>query len=154
MSTSMIQDLPTTTEQQDRDHETTMTTTMSNTGASVALIAALIGGVAGALLFVFVSTLIPLLLVLVWMIKKHKLRIAVNKAQYHLDHHQEPQLEGSEQMSEEQHQDDGDMEMNDAYISSTQILTTDNVAYHCQATPHARMLTVDIVADEYYDYIY
>ena len=81
----------------------------------------------------------------------------MNKAQYHLDHHQEPQLEGSEQMSEEQHQDDGDMEMNDAYISSTQILTTDNIAYY-QATPHARMLTVDIVAgsvaDEYYDYIY
>ena len=91
------------------------------------------------------------------MIKKHKLRIAVNK---------EPQLEGSEQMSEEQHQDDGDMEMslNDAYISSTQILTTDNVAYYCQATPNGRMLTVDLainvaygrtqssVADEY-DYI-
>ena len=50
-------------------------------------------------------------------------------------------------MSEEQHQDDGDMEINDAYISSTQILTTDNVAYHhCQATPHGRMLTVDNVA--------
>ena len=102
MSTSVIQGTVPTTEQQD-SRETTMMTinkvNLSNTGASVALITVLIGGVAGALLFVFISTLIPLSLVLVWMIKKHKLRIAVNKAQYHLDHHQEPQLEGSEQTS-------------------------------------------------------
>ena len=85
------------------------------------------------------------------MIKKHKLRIAVNEAQYHLDNHQEPhdQLEGSKQMSEEQHQDDEDMVMNDAYG----YLFHSNPDYRqcsllSEATPHGRILTITKVAYE------
>ena len=141
LSISMIA-IPTTEQQED---ETTMATIVS-TGVSVALIAAVIGGVAGSLL-VFISTLTVLLLLfaLVWITRKHK-TVAANKAQYHMDDHQEPQLEGSGQR-EEQHQDDEDTEMksNDAYVSATyQILeTTNNVAYG-QATP--QMTTEDNIA--------
>ena len=141
LSTSMIA-IPMTEQQED---ETTLATIVFSTGISVALIAAAIGGVAGSLLvFILALTVLILLLALVWITKKHK-RVAANKAQYDMDHRQEPQPEGSGQR-EEQHGDDEDTEMksNDAYVSTTHlVLTTDNVAYG-QATP--QMTTADNVA--------
>ena len=161
-STSMS-DIPTT--EQHENHETTMITIASGEGVSVGLLAAVIGGVAGSLLVFILSLVLLLLLVprLVWRMKKYKLRIAANNARYNHNRDQEPQLEGSKRLGEEQRRGDEDMmmEVNDAYISNTtqQILTEDNVAYG-QATSHGRMHTVDNVAygqlgsvvDEY-DYI-
>ena len=115
------------------NHETTTTTIASGEGGSAGLLAAVIGGVAGSLLvFVLLSLVLLLLLVLVWRTKKYKLRIAANNARCNHNHDQEPQLEGSKRLGEEQRRGDEVMmmEVNDAYISNTQqILTADNVAY-------------------------
>ena len=88
---------------------------------------AVIGGVAGSLLVLALFLL--LLLALVLMTRKYKR--AVNLL------HEQKHPEGKEQREathrvEQQHQDNEDMEMksNDAYISTThQIPTEDNVAY-------------------------
>ena len=126
-----------------------MATIVSSTGIGVALIAAVVGGVAGSLLvFILTLTVLLLLLALVWITKKHK-RVAVNKAQYDMDHRQEPQPEGSGRR-EEQHGNDEDTEMksNEAYVSTSHlVLTADNALHYVaygQATP--QMTTVDNVA--------
>ena len=140
ISTSMTA-IPTTEQQE--SHETTAATIVSSTGVSVALIATVIGGVASSLLVFMLALVLLLLLALVWITRKHK-RVAANKAQYNLDHYQEPQLEGREEQHRDNEACDMGMKSNDAYVSAThQILTTYNVAYG-QATP--QMPTVDNVA--------
>ena len=141
-SMSTIQEFSQSTGQQEND--TTMATITSNAGISVALIGAVVGGVAGSLLML---ALVLLLLALVWMTRKYKR--AVSEAQCNLHHHEKVKLEESEQREathQQQHQGDEVMEMksNDAYISNTrQIPTEDNVAYS-QTTP--KIPTEDNVA--------
>ncbi len=105
---------------------TVIASIVSNSRLNVVLIGAVIGGVAGSLL---VLTVLLLLLALVWMTKKK----AARETQYNLDHRR-TQSDVIEQRVavQQEHQDDEAMEMknNDAYVSTTQqIPTEDNVAY-------------------------
>ena len=72
-----------------------------------------------------------LLLALVWIKRKHK-RVATDEAQYNLDHQLPERSVQRETIQQQQAEDEGmeiRMKNNDAYISTTlQITTEDNVA--------------------------
>ena len=139
-----VTDSPISTGRSTAGATTMLMTITSSPGVSVVLIiGAVIGGVAGASL---VLTLLLLLLTLIWMTKKYK-----GAANFP---HQQEQPEGKEQrkaVHQQLHQYDKAMEMknNDAYISTTrQIPTEDNVAYGQIESDH------NLLSDQCeYDYI-
>ena len=125
-----------------QENETIMLTITSNSqGVSVALIGTVVGGVGGSFLVLILVLFIP---ALVWMTKRYKGTVSedqynniihLNQQKLYLD--LESEQREAVQHQQLQHQGDEVMEMksNDAYISNTQqIPTEDNTAYG-QATP-------------------
>lgn len=118
---------------------------MTNSGISIVLIGVVIGGVVGSLLVL----LVLLLLALVWMTKKYKR--GANLLQQQEQPKASEQREAIHQHEHQQHQGDEVMEMknNNAYVSTTQqISTQDNVAYSQIGSDH------NLLSDQCeYDYI-
>ena len=126
-----------------------MTTIVSNNpGVSVTPIGAVTGGVAGSPLLVL--ALFLLVLALIWMTKKYKRAVSLLHEQKHPEgKEQRETIHQVEQQHQYRYDEDMEMKSNDAYISTTrQIPTEDNIAYGQIESDH------NLLSDECeYDYI-